>query len=249
MIISPKYRSFHPPSLLCFLFSALLLAGCGTGPAGAEADGRPAPDAADAQDGEAGDAAAGGGGLPAITEVPEGMAVATFAGGCFWCMEPPYDKLDGVRSTTSGYTGGNEVRPTYEQVSYGRTSHAEAVRVVYDPDVVSYEELLEVFWHNIDPTQADGQFCDKGEQYRTAIYVHDAGQRRLAEASKERIAQTAGLPGPIVTEIEDAGPFYPAEEYHQDFYEKSPVRYKSYRLGCRRDARLEELWGDAAGGK
>lgn len=239
-------RGVRTPIFFCFLVCALLLAGCGAGSAGATADGATSSDASGAQQG---DAAEGGGGLPAVTEVPEGMAVATFAGGCFWCMEPPYDKLDGVQSTTSGYTGGAEVRPTYEQVSYGRTSHAEAVRVVYDPEVVSYETLLQVFWHNIDPTQADGQFCDKGSQYRTAVYAHDAEQRRLAEASKEEIAATADLPGPIVTEIEDAGPFYPAEEYHQDFYEKNPVRYKSYRLGCRRDARLEELWGDAAGGK
>jgi len=243
MLISHQPRSLLR-SLAVLGFAALVAIACG--PAGTMADGATSPEASAAQDG---DATEGGGGLPAVTEVPEGMAVATFAGGCFWCMEPPYDKLDGVRSTTSGYTGGKEARPTYKQVSYGRTTHAEAVRVVYDPEVVSYEELLQVFWHNIDPTQSDGQFCDRGRQYRTAVYAHDAEQRRLAETSKQEIADSAGLPGPIVTEIEEAGPFYPAEEYHQDFYEKSPGHYKSYRLGCRRDARLEELWGDAAGGK
>jgi peptide-methionine (S)-S-oxide reductase len=162
-------------------------------------------------------------------------------------MEPPFDDTAGVQSTTSGYTGGPEVRPTYDQVSSGRTGHAEAVRIVYDPAKVSYERLLEIFWHNIDPTVEDRQFCDWGRQYRTAVYAHDAEQRRLAEASKRRIEESGVLPGPVVTEIVDAGPFYPAEEYHQDFYVKSPVRYKSYRHGCRRDARLEELWGEQAG--
>lgn len=242
----PRPTMRHLAAVFGLALLTLLGVACGAGSASATADGEPAGGAATA---DAPSDSRGGGGRPAVDGVPEGMAVATFAGGCFWCMEPPFDKLEGVQSTTSGYTGGPEVRPTYEQVSYGRTGHAEAVRIVYDPELIGYEELLGVFWHNIDPTQADGQFCDKGRQYRTAIYAHDAEQRRLAETSRERIAETADLPGEIVTEIVDAGPFYPAEEYHQDFYEKSPVRYKSYRYGCRRDARLEELWGDAAGGR
>jgi peptide-methionine (S)-S-oxide reductase len=176
-----------------------------------------------------------------------GMARATFAGGCFWCMEPPFEKLPGVVSVTSGYTGGPEKNPTYEQVSNHATGHAEAVEIVFDPKVVSYTSLLEVFWHNVDPTTADRQFCDTGRQYRTGIFVHDAEQRRLAEESKKGIERTKTFPGPVTTAIEAAGPFYAAEDYHQDFYKKSPVRYYSYRAGCGRDRRLKELWGDAAG--
>jgi len=175
------------------------------------------------------------------------VAVATFAGGCFWCMEPPYDKLDGVISTISGYTGGTTPRPTYEQVSAGRTGHTEAVQVTYDPSKVSYEKLLDVFWHNIDPTVKDRQFCDIGSQYRSAIFVHDAEQRRLAEASKAALERTKPFKGTIVTPVVDAGAFYPAEEYHQDYYRKNPVRYRYYRSGCGRDDRLKELWGDLAG--
>ncbi len=171
-------------------------------------------------------------------------AVATFAGGCFWCMEPPFDKLDGVISTTSGYTGGQLQNPTYEQVSGGRTGHAEAVEVVYDPTRIGYAELLQVFWLNIDPTVKDRQFCDRGSQYRTAIYYHDEAQRRLAEASLEAVRTQWELPV-IHTEIEAAATFYPAEKYHQDFYRKNPSRYKFYRVGCGRDRRLEELWGGA----
>ncbi|MGE5526709.1 MAG: peptide-methionine (S)-S-oxide reductase MsrA [Rhodospirillaceae bacterium] len=170
-------------------------------------------------------------------------ARATFAGGCFWCMEPPYDKLPGVISTTSGYMGGKTKNPTYEQVSTGRTGHAEVVQVAYDPKVVSYEKLLEVFWRNIDPTQRDGQFCDHGSQYRTAIFYHDEEQRRLAEASKAALAKSKPFKGDIVTQIAKAEEFYPAEDYHQDFYKKNPTRYKFYRAGCGRDARLTELWG------
>jgi len=171
-----------------------------------------------------------------------GLAKATFAGGCFWCMEPPFDELAGVVSTTSGYAGGGERNPTYEEVSSGGTGHAEAVEVVYDPAQVGYETLLEVFWRNVDPTTPDRQFCDRGHQYRTAIFVHDATQRRLAEASKQRLAAAGTLPGPIVTEIVAAAAFYPAEEYHQDYYRKNPLRYKLYRRGCGRDERLAELW-------
>lgn len=175
------------------------------------------------------------------------VAVATFAGGCFWCMEPPFDKLDGVVSTTSGYIGGSSPNPTYEQVSAGRTGHTEAVQVAYDPSRVTYEKLLEVFWHNIDPTVRDRQFCDFGSQYRTGIFVHNAEQRRLAEASKAALERTKPFKGSIVTEITDAGTFYPAEEYHQDYYQKNSLRYRYYRAGCGRDARLKELWGDRAG--
>jgi peptide-methionine (S)-S-oxide reductase len=179
------------------------------------------------------------------TAMPEdGQAVATFAGGCFWCMEPPYDKLDGVVATISGYTGGTKVDPTYQEVSAGGTGHTEAVQVTYDPDKVSYERLLEVFWENVDPLDAGGQFCDRGSQYRTGIFVHDGEQRRLAEASKQELEESGRFEEPIVTEIEEAGPFYPAEDYHQDYYEKNPVRYKFYRWGCGRDQRLAELWGE-----
>lgn len=174
---------------------------------------------------------------------PEGMAVATFAGGCFWCMEPPFDTLDGVLSTTSGYTAGQLPRPTYEQVSAGGTGHTEAVRVVYDPRKVSYEKLLEVFWRNIDPVAKDRQFCDRGSQYRAGIYFHDAEQRRLAEASLQKLRQSGRFQAPITTEVAAAGAFWEAEAYHQDYYQKNPLRYRYYRYGCGRDRRLEELWG------
>jgi peptide-methionine (S)-S-oxide reductase len=172
------------------------------------------------------------------------MAKATFAGGCFWCMEPPFDALDGVVSTTSGYTGGHTANPTYEQVSAGKTGHAEAVEIVYDPRKITYARLLEVFWRNIDPLTANAQFCDVGNQYRAGIFVHDATQRKLAEASKEAAAQR--LQKPIVTEITAASEFWPAEEYHQDYYKKNPIRYKFYRSSCGRDRRLEAIWGQDA---
>jgi peptide-methionine (S)-S-oxide reductase len=180
-------------------------------------------------------------------DAPAGAAKATFAGGCFWCMEPPFDKLDGVISTTSGYTGGQKLNPTYEEVSAGRTGHAESVQIVYDPKKVSYEKLLEVFWHNVDPTQKDGQFCDHGNQYRTAIFVQDEEQKRAAETSKSALDKSKPFKAALVTEITAATQFYPAEEYHQDYYIKNPIRYKFYRNGCGRDARLKELWGDLAG--
>jgi peptide-methionine (S)-S-oxide reductase len=183
----------------------------------------------------------------AATKAPKPpMERATFAGGCFWCMEPPFEKISGVASVTSGYTGGQKVNPSYEEVSAGGTGHAESVDVVYDPAKVTYAQLLDVFWHNVDPTQGDGQFCDHGHQYRTAIFYHDAEQKRLAEESKEKVQ--ARLQKPVVTEIVTASRFYPAEEYHQDFYKKSPVRYYTYRAGCGRDRRLKELWGAEAGG-
>ncbi len=173
------------------------------------------------------------------------LATATFAGGCFWCMEPPFDKLVGVISTTSGYIGGRKLDPTYEEVSAGHTGHAEAVQVVYDSTQVSYEQLLYVFWRNIDPFATNRQFCDSGSQYRSAIFYHHEEQRRLAEASKQKLEQTRQFDRPLVTEIVAATTFYAAEEYHQDFYKKNPLRYKTYRAGCGRDRRLKELWGDA----
>jgi len=174
-------------------------------------------------------------------------ARATFAGGCFWCMEPPYDALDGVRSTTSGYAGGDQPNPTYEAVAHGRTGHHEVVQVVYDPAKISYTKLLEVFWHNIDPLDDGGQFCDRGDSYTTAIFYHNAEQRRLAEASKQRLQQAGIFDQPIVTPIEPLNAFYPAEDDHQNYYRNNAVRYKLYRWNCGRDQRLETLWGDAAG--
>ena len=172
---------------------------------------------------------------------PQRSAIATFAGGCFWCVEADFDKVDGVISTTSGYTGGHTVNPSYEQVSHGGTGHAEAVEIAYDPAKVSYKKLLDVFWHNIDPLAKDRQFCDHGDQYRSAIFYHDEEQRALAEASKAEVEKC--FEQPVATQIVPAGPFYKAEEYHQDYYKKNPIRYKFYRFNCGRDARLEELWG------
>jgi len=173
----------------------------------------------------------------------QGLEKATFAGGCFWCMEPPFDKLEGVKSVVSGYTGGNKKNPTYEEVSSGSTGHAESVEITYDPAVISYPKLLDVFWHNIDPTVKNRQFCDVGSQYRTAIYYHNAEQKQLAEASKKTLEESKRFRGPVYTEITAATTFYPAEEYHQKYYQKNPVRYKLYRYNCGRDQRLRELWG------
>jgi peptide-methionine (S)-S-oxide reductase len=172
-------------------------------------------------------------------------AVAVFAGGCFWCMEPPFDKLDGVLATTSGYIGGTKADPTYEQVTSGRTGHYEALQVEYDPARVSYQQLLDVFWRNIDPLDASGQFCDKGPQYRSAIFALDDSQRAAAEASKAALEKSGKLPGRIVTEILPAAKFYPAEAYHQDYYRKNSASYTYYRWSCGRDRRLEKLWGPA----
>ncbi|MGZ5644662.1 MAG: peptide-methionine (S)-S-oxide reductase MsrA, partial [Usitatibacter sp.] len=185
--------------------------------------------------------------LAAPPAVPPGQAVATFAGGCFWCMESDFDKVPGVLATISGYTGGRKVNPTYEEVSSGTTGHAESVEVYYDPKKVTYEKLLDVYWVNIDPTVKDRQFCDTGSQYRTAIFYHDEAQRKAAEASRAALEKSKPFKEPIVTSIEMAGAFYPAEDYHQDYYIKNPVRYKFYRNGCGRDARLHSLWGDKAG--
>jgi peptide-methionine (S)-S-oxide reductase len=174
-----------------------------------------------------------------------GQAVATFAGGCFWCTESDFDHVPGVISTTSGYTGGHVANPTYHQVSDGGTGHAESVQVIYDPKKVSYQQLLTYFWHSIDPTVKDRQFCDYGHQYRTAIFVHNDEEKKLAEESKRWVATE--LKTPIYTEIDKAGPFYPAEEYHQDFYLKNAVKYKFYRWNCGRDQRLKQLWGARKG--
>jgi peptide-methionine (S)-S-oxide reductase len=182
---------------------------------------------------------------PAKKEEPK-LATATFAGGCFWCMEPPFDKVKGVKSTTSGYTGGTKPNPTYEEVTTGATGHAEAVQVVYDPSKVSYAQLLQIFWRNVDPLTANAQFCDHGPQYRTAIFFHDAEQQRLAEESKRQLEASGRFKAPIVTELVPASTFYPAEDYHQDYYQKNPVRYRYYRFGCGRDARLKQLWGEEA---
>ncbi|MBA4741583.1 MAG: peptide-methionine (S)-S-oxide reductase MsrA [Azoarcus sp.] len=171
-------------------------------------------------------------------------AVATFAGGCFWCMEPPYDKLDGVISTTSGYTDGHKENPTYKQVTSGRTGHTEAVQVVYDPDKVGFEKLVEVFWKNIDPTDVDGQFCDRGSQYRPTLFYHDEAQREIAERSKAELTRNKPFDAEINTPIVAASTFYAAEDYHQDYYVKNPIRYNYYRNGCGRDRRLEQLWGE-----
>jgi peptide-methionine (S)-S-oxide reductase len=174
-----------------------------------------------------------------------GLAHATFAGGCFWCMEGPFDHVPGVVSTTSGYTGGSVKKPSYEQVSSGATGHAESVDVVYDPAKVTYAQLLDVFWRNVDPLDAGGQFCDRGNQYRTAIFYHDAEQQRLAEDSKQALEATGKLKRKIVTQIVPAGEFYAAEDYHQDYYLRNPIRYKYYRFNCGRDDRLKQLWGAA----
>jgi peptide-methionine (S)-S-oxide reductase len=172
---------------------------------------------------------------------------ATFAGGCFWCMEHPFDALPGVVSVTAGYTGGQKKNPTYEEVSGGGTGHAEAVQIIFDPAKTSYEKLLDVYWRNIDPTTVDRQFCDIGNQYRAAIFYHTEEQRRAAKQSKEALEKTKSFKDPVVTGIVPAGEFYPAEEYHQHYYKKNPIRYRYYRNGCGRDQRLKVLWGNAAG--
>jgi len=176
------------------------------------------------------------------------LARATFAGGCFWCMEPPYDDLDGVVETISGFSGGHVANPSYNQVVRGGTGHLEVVQVVYDPDVISYERLLEVYWRNIDPYQSDGQFCDRGQAYRTAIFVSNEAEERAARASRQDIVALGIERRPIDTRIIDFEAFYPAEDYHQNYYQENPVRYKYYRWRCGRDERLEELWGEQAGG-
>ncbi|HZM46356.1 MAG TPA: peptide-methionine (S)-S-oxide reductase MsrA [Burkholderiales bacterium] len=202
------------------LMLALTLALSGAGPAGAQP-------AASKKEGPA----------------TQATAKATFAGGCFWCMEEAFDKVPGVIATTSGYMGGQTKNPTYEQVSTGRSGHAEVVQVEYDPAKVTYEKLLDAFWRNIDPTQKDAQFCDHGTQYRSAVFYHNDEQRRAVEASRTALAGNKPFKGEIVTQVAKADVFYPAEGYHQDYYQKNPVRYQFYKSGCGREARLKELWG------
>jgi peptide-methionine (S)-S-oxide reductase len=177
----------------------------------------------------------------------KGSATAIFAGGCFWCVESDFDKVPGVISTTSGYTGGKTANPSYEEVSSHTTGHAEAVKIVFDPAKVSYRQLVDHFWHTIDPTVRDRQFCDYGTPYRTVIFANSAEQLAQAQASKDAVEKSKPFKEPIVTEIRMASDFYPAEDYHQDYYKKNPLRYKFYRTSCGRDARLSSLWGDLAG--
>jgi peptide-methionine (S)-S-oxide reductase len=179
----------------------------------------------------------------ALAQAPGGQATATFAAGCFWCVEEAFDKVPGVVSTTSGYMGGQKQNPTYREVSSGTTGHTEVVQVIYDPAKVSYERLLEQFWLNHDPTVKDRQFCDSGSQYRPSIFYHGDEQKRLAEVSRARWEKEKPFPQPIVTPIVAAGQFWPAEDYHQDYYKKNPLRYKYYTTGCGRYARLDQLWG------
>ena len=210
------------PALLSFFALSLVLLACTS--SDAEDTGPTSPDAT----------------------IPAAVAdTATFAGGCFWCMEPPYDKIDGVASTTSGFAGGEKVDPSYREVASGATNHTEVVQVVYDSTKVSYERLLRVYWHNVDPFDGTGQFCDRGSQYRPAIFAHTDRQRRLAEQSKEAVA--ARFDQSLAVTINDFEAFYAAKEYHQNYYQKNPTDYKRYRQGCGRDARLREIWGEAAG--
>ena len=183
----------------------------------------------------------------ATSNAANDTATAVFAGGCFWCMEPPFDKLEGVIATISGYTGGNTKDPTYKQVSSNTTGHYEALEVTYNPNKIDYETLLNVFWHNVDPLDAHGQFCDKGQSYRTAIFYNSEAQKKSAESSKKELIDSRRFKEEIVTEVIAAKKFYPAEDYHQDYYQKNPLRYKYYRYGCGRDKRLKELWGKSAG--
>ncbi|MBI2495926.1 MAG: peptide-methionine (S)-S-oxide reductase MsrA [Candidatus Omnitrophica bacterium] len=185
--------------------------------------------------------------MPTTGTTGRQVETATFAGGCFWCMQPPYDTLKGVISTTVGYTGGTTPNPTYAQVSSGATGHAEAVQIVFDPATISYVQLLEVFWKNIDPTTVNQQFADRGTQYRTSIFYHSEEQQRLAEASKQRWAKSGAFGGkPIVTAIVPASAFYPAEAYHQQYYKQCPLKYKLYHAGSGREDYLRKLWGGAS---
>jgi methionine-S-sulfoxide reductase len=172
-----------------------------------------------------------------------GTAIATFAGGCFWCVEADFDKVPGVLATVSGFMGGKTARPTYKQVVAGGTGHVEVVQITFDPGKVTYERLLEVFWRSIDPYDAGGQFCDRGDAYRTEIFTHGEAQKKAALASKAELEKNGPLRQPLATKVTDASAFTPAEAYHQDFYKKNPSHYAYYRFGCRRDARLEQIWG------
>lgn len=185
--------------------------------------------------------------LPPDAQAAAPTQKATFAGGCFWCMEQPFDSLPGVLSVMPGYTGGHKPDPTYQEVSSGNTGHTEAVEIVFDPARISYEQLLQVYWRNIDPTVTDRQFCDIGSQYRAAIFYHDDDQKRLAQRSRDQIGMTKRFREPVVTPIQPAATFYPAEEYHRQYYKKNPLRYRYYRSSCGRDARLKQLWGSTPG--
>ena len=181
-----------------------------------------------------------------LPEPEAGQEVAIFAGGCFWCIEADFDKIPGVLATTSGYIGGRTERPSYREVTSKDTGHYEALHVIYDPEVVSYDQLLTAFWHSVDPTDPTGQFCDKGDSYRTAIFALDDAQKEAALATKAAIAEAGTLSKPVVTPVLDATTFYPAETYHQDYYEKSSLRYTAYRYNCGRDRTVKRVWGDLA---
>ncbi len=186
-------------------------------------------------------------GSPQVASAASSTEKATFAGGCFWCMEEAFEGVEGVLSVVSGYTGGTQANPSYEQVSAGITGHAEAVEIVFDPSKVTYGKLLEIFWANVDPTTPDRQFCDRGTQYRPAIFYHNEQQKKAADEVRQRIEQTKSFPEALAVQTVAATPFYSAEEYHQDFYKKNPIRYKFYKFNCGRAQRLEEVWGKKAG--
>ena len=177
---------------------------------------------------------------------PVKFEIATFAGGCFWCVEADFDQVEGVIKTISGYSGGRLTNPTYKEVTAGTSGHVEAVQIIYNPEIVSFENLLDIFWHSIDPIDEGGQFCDRGSPYLTAIFTHSQEQQLWAEESKEKLESVAALERPVATNIAPLTNFYPAEEYHQDFHLKNPIRYKYYRFRCGRNERLEELWGSEA---
>ena len=181
---------------------------------------------------------------PPATSEAKNLSSAYFAGGCFWCVESDFDKVEGVFETVSGYTGGTLANPTYKQVTYEDTGHYEAVKVSYDPDIVSYEKLVDYFFRHVDPTDPDGQFCDKGDSYRTAIFVQGEEERAIVEAEIAEITESGVLPGPVVTTVSEVATFWPAEEYHQDYYTKNPIKYRYYRSSCGRDGRIDELWGE-----
>lgn len=228
--INRRFAVIRAPQLAAWLVScAALIAGCESGSDKTAATPAGAPTTTTGQ-----------------IEPAAGQEVATFAGGCFWCMVAPFVDEPGVASVTSGYSGGSVPSPTYEQVSAGDTGHAEAVQVIFDPQKVSFERLLAIFWRSIDPTDAAGQFCDIGSQYRTAVFFHGDTQKQQAQASRDALAATGKLGAPIVTEITAYSSFYAAEEYHQDFYRKKEMRYQAYRAGCGRDARLRQLHGKDA---
>jgi peptide-methionine (S)-S-oxide reductase len=232
-----RLHRLSPAHLSVLLLTALTVLGCTARPQAEEPD--PAATGPDLE--TTAETPRGDQDVAAIPAAEGGQEVAVFAGGCFWCMEPPFDELEGVLATTSGYAGGGMADPSYQQVSSGSTDHLEVIRVLYDPAEVTYEELLEVFWTNVDPLDDGGQFCDRGRQYRTAIFARDDAQRAAAEASKKGIEERLGQR--VVTPVRGDDTFYAAEVYHQDYYEKNPMRYKMYRNGCRRDQRLSELWG------